>query len=252
MATKKYIREKSKDFDAHFVDQFKMKEALTVYYHACNEAEAAGLEQPPIPNYIGECFLKMARKLGNRYNFRNYSYLDDMIGEAIIKCMKKVRKFDPTRGTSAFSYFTSVIWWEMIAVLSEEKKMVYTKNRAFLSGDLESYSMEFDDDQKMQFTQFIDTLDIGPDALGAKKKTLTPDQRRKRKFDATPSPLFPDEPLIDDVDDVDSEFLDADLVEDEDEDHERLDALSLKAVPTDDGGFEIPVPPSDIFTIKIK
>jgi hypothetical protein len=138
----------------------------------------------------------------------------------------------------------------MIAVLSEEKKMVYTKNRAFLSGDLESYSMEFDDDQKMQFTQFIDTLDIGPDALGAKKKTLTPDQRRKRKFDATPSPLFPDEPLVDDVDDVDSEFLDADLVEDED--HERLDILSLKAVPTDDGGFEIPVPPSDIFTIKIK
>ena len=40
-------------------------------------------EKPPIPRYIGECFLKMANRLSFKPNFVNYMFKDDMICDAL-------------------------------------------------------------------------------------------------------------------------------------------------------------------------
>ena len=49
-------------------------------------SEEAGNQPPPVTNYIGECFLKIATHLSYRPNFINYTYKDEMISDGIENC----------------------------------------------------------------------------------------------------------------------------------------------------------------------
>jgi len=42
--------------------------------------------KPPIPRYIGECFLKIANHLSFKPNFVNYMFKEDMISDGIENC----------------------------------------------------------------------------------------------------------------------------------------------------------------------
>ena len=56
----------------HYVDNKKFLEAITCWRENCQDAEEAGDEVPPLTNYIGECFLKIATHLSYKPNFINY------------------------------------------------------------------------------------------------------------------------------------------------------------------------------------
>ena len=49
--------------------------------------------KPPVTNYIGECFLKIANHLSYRPNFINYTYRDDMISDGIENCLQYLDNF---------------------------------------------------------------------------------------------------------------------------------------------------------------
>ena len=63
----------------HYVDNEKFLDALTAYKTSCKEATDRGEEKPILPNYIGECFIKISNHLAYKGNFINYSFRDDMI-----------------------------------------------------------------------------------------------------------------------------------------------------------------------------
>ena len=54
---------RSKAKPEHYVDNKKLYAEMQVYLNAVKEAEEAGDEKPRIPEYIGECLLKIS----NRY-----------------------------------------------------------------------------------------------------------------------------------------------------------------------------------------
>lgn len=56
----------------HYVDNDKFYEEIKKYHDAYHAAKNAGKDLPQIPNYIGECFLLIAQRLGTNRNFRNY------------------------------------------------------------------------------------------------------------------------------------------------------------------------------------
>lgn len=56
---------------AHYVDNEKFLHALIAYKASCNEAVAEGRDKPILPNYIGECFIKIATHLAYKGNFIN-------------------------------------------------------------------------------------------------------------------------------------------------------------------------------------
>ena len=47
----------------HYVNNKEFLEALVVFKAQCAKAKEAGEKRPPISNYIGECFLKIATHL---------------------------------------------------------------------------------------------------------------------------------------------------------------------------------------------
>ena len=47
----------------HYVDNKLFLQAMTEYKEKCDKAKARNRKNPPVTNYIGECFLKIANHL---------------------------------------------------------------------------------------------------------------------------------------------------------------------------------------------
>jgi hypothetical protein len=73
----------------HYVNNKEFLAALIEYKKDIEDAESNGLPKPPIPNYIGECILKIATHLSFKPNFVNYMFKDDMISDGIENCFHR-------------------------------------------------------------------------------------------------------------------------------------------------------------------
>ena len=73
---------------------------------------------------LGTDIVKIATGLGFAPNFINYSYKDDMIGDAVLKMLTALRnkKFNIDSGNNPFSYFTTIAFHAFINRIKKEKK----------------------------------------------------------------------------------------------------------------------------------
>ena len=73
---------------------------------------------------LGRAIFDIAHHLGYRPNFINYSYKEDMIGDAIVKMVQALenKNFDPDKGFPAFSYFNKIAWWAFVNRIKKENK----------------------------------------------------------------------------------------------------------------------------------
>lgn len=77
----------------HYVNNKAFTAALVEYMEKYN-ATPEGERKPQVSNYIGDCFLRIARKVAVRSNFFQYTYRDDMIGDAVEDCLIYIHNFD--------------------------------------------------------------------------------------------------------------------------------------------------------------
>ena len=112
-----------------YVNNKEFLEAILEHKKRCVLAAAEGKPKPQIPDYIGTCLLKIARKLSNRYNFVNYSFKDDMISDALENCLVYFDNFDETKTKNPFSYFTQIIYWAFVRRIKRERTQVYIKHK---------------------------------------------------------------------------------------------------------------------------
>jgi hypothetical protein len=111
----------------HYVNNSDFLEALIKYRENIAIAEEQEQEIPPLPDYIGECFLLIAQRLSYRPNFINYVFKEDMISDGIENCLQYVRNFDPDKSQNPFAYFTQIIYYAFIRRIQKEKKHLYVK-----------------------------------------------------------------------------------------------------------------------------
>lgn len=114
----------------YYVDNKRFYQEMKIYIDLCREAEEQDDEYPQIPNYLGECFYKIATKLATKPNFANYSYKEEMIGDGIENCIHYVRSFNPDKYQNPFAYFTQVVWNSFIHRINKEKKQQYVKYKS--------------------------------------------------------------------------------------------------------------------------
>ena len=84
----------------HYVNNKELLEAMVVYRKKVAIAKEKGTDPPPISNYLGECFLKIATHLSYKPNFVNYMFREDMIGDGIENCVQYIHNFDPAKSNS--------------------------------------------------------------------------------------------------------------------------------------------------------
>lgn len=127
----------------HYVNNKELLEALIVYRFKVEKSflELNGREptredrakrwegKPPIPNYLGECFLKIATHLSYKPNFVNYMFRDDMISDGIENCVQYIHNFDPEKSKNPFAYFTQIIHYAFLRRIQKEKKQLEIKTK---------------------------------------------------------------------------------------------------------------------------
>ena len=113
----------------HYVNNKEFLQAIIDWKEKVKDAESAGEEQPPVTDYIGECFMKIAQHLSFRPNFINYSYKEEMIGDGIENCLQYVNNFNPEKSKNPFSYFTQIIYYAFIRRIQKEKKQTHVKHK---------------------------------------------------------------------------------------------------------------------------
>jgi hypothetical protein len=119
---------KEKKRSEHYVSNKEFHQALVDYKKMVDDAKDKNLPKPKIPNYIGECFLKIANHLSYKPNFVNYMFKDDMICDGIENCVQYIHNFDVTK-KNPFAYFTQVIYYAFLRRIAKEKKQLEIKTK---------------------------------------------------------------------------------------------------------------------------
>ena len=119
---------KGKKVQEHYVNNKEFLNALIEFKRKVNNAKENELVRPRIPNYIGDCFLKIATHLSYRPNFVNYVFREEMISDGIENCVQYIDNFDPDRG-NPFAYFTQIVYYAFLRRIAKEKRQLEIKSK---------------------------------------------------------------------------------------------------------------------------
>ena len=165
----------------HYVNNKEFLEALFVYrtkvendFIKKNNREPTKEDRgkhwegkPNIPNYLGECFLKIATHLSYKPNFVNYIFKDDMISDGIENCIQYIHNFDTEKSDNPFAYFTQIIYYAFLRRIQKEKKQLEIKNRIL---EKSGYDQVFFDDNQIDGQNYSDFNSI-KDSIQSKMRT---------------------------------------------------------------------------------
>jgi len=174
---------KTKKKSEHYVDNKKFLQAMIEYKDKCNKAEKRNRKSPPVTNYIGECFLKIANHLSYRPNFINYTFRDDMISDGIENCLQYLKNFNPDKSNNPFAYFTQIIYYAFIRRIQKEKKQTNIKYKMIEQGGIDEFSVlpgDTNNDYKNQFLEFL--RKNKPSAEEPQKNEIKIKKRKKRTY----------------------------------------------------------------------
>lgn len=161
---------------AHYVDNKKFLQALIEYRQQVLEAQEKGLPKPIVSRYLGECFIKIATHLSYKANFINYTFKDDMISDGIENCLTAVEKFDPTRSSNPFAYYTQIIYFAFVRRIQKEKKQQATKYKLLENIDIDQIVSQSEDNEELvnhlmeMVRKQVDTIDPERREIKTKKK----------------------------------------------------------------------------------
>ena len=111
----------------HYVDNEKFLVVMRDYREKYLKSKDDEIEPPQIPDYAGECFLKIAERLSHRPNFINYAFREEMVSDGIENCVMYASNFNPEKSTNPFAYFTQIIYYAFLRRIEKEKNQLYIK-----------------------------------------------------------------------------------------------------------------------------
>ena len=176
----------------HYVNNKEFSLAVVDYCEKVDKAKKQKSKKTPIvPNYIAECFLKIAEGLSHKSNFIRYTYREEMVMDAVENCLKAIKNYDIETATrtgtpNAFAYFTQISWYAFLRRIEKEKKQqdIKLKYIANIGVDelVDTSSGEIPSDETMAF---VDNLRARIDGVRANdlywKDIVTEEKKKKRK-----------------------------------------------------------------------
>ena len=145
-----------------YVNNKDFMEALEEYKRKKKHTIENNLPPPKIPNYIGECFHKIAEGLSHKPNFINYPFRDEMIADGVENCLMYFENFDSKKTQNPFAYFTQIVFYAFLRRIQKEKKQMYIKYKATEQmGILDEYELlELEEGNNRQFEIYDNVLEF--------------------------------------------------------------------------------------------
>ena len=177
---------------SHYVDNKKFLQSLIEYRALVDKASLEGKPQPQVPNYIGECFIKIATHLSYKSNFINYTFKDDMISDGIENCLTAVAKFDPTKSSNPFAYYTQIVYFAFIRRIQKEKKQQATKYKMIENIDIDQIITQEQGNEELS-NQFLDYVRKQLDQIDIEKRVVILPKKNKLAEENTQSIIDSDD-----------------------------------------------------------
>lgn len=184
---------KSKRAAIHYVNNREFSQAVVDYCEDVSAAKSAGNEIPIVPNYIAECFLRIAEGLSHKSNFIRYTYREEMVMDAVENCLKAIENYNVEAATrtgnpNAFAYFTQISWFAFLRRIAKEKKQQDVKLKYLSQSGLEDFIVSNTSDAaSVQAVQaFVDTLKDRIDKVKEKDdkfKVYAKEEKKRKKRD---------------------------------------------------------------------
>lgn len=145
-------KSKTKEKKPHYVNSKVLLQQITDYYNNSDEDM-----DPELALNVQ----KIAKGLSYAPNFINYSYKDDMIGDAVVKMFTALqnKKFDVTSGHNPFSYFTTIAFHAFINRIKKEKKYreVVSEYQESVYEEIMGSDNDVDSNQRVNYTNPYDS-----------------------------------------------------------------------------------------------
>ena len=130
--------------NAHYVNNADFSQAVVDYVTEANKARNDKVEVPKVPDYVAQCFLRIAEGLSHKSNFSRYTYREEMVMDAVENCLKARNNYNLEAATrtgkpNAFAYFTQISWFAFLRRIAKEMKQQDVKLRYLEKSGIENF-----------------------------------------------------------------------------------------------------------------
>lgn len=125
------------------------------------------LNRGKITNKLGTMFLKLVERYSHRANWRGYSYVDEMRGQALVQLSQVGLQFNEAKSDNPFAYYTTAVMNSFTRVLNLEKQNQTIRDNLLIEhGHLPSYSRQMRDDAAVKKLRESAESDSGGSDMG--------------------------------------------------------------------------------------
>jgi len=149
----------------HYVNNADFSQAVVDYVIKANTAKKGNKDIPKVPDYVAQCFLKIAEGLSHKSNFIRYTYREEMVMDGVENCLKAISNYNIEAATrtgkpNAFAYFTQIIWFAFLRRIAKEKKQQDIKLKYLTNSGIEEFLTNELGEENSQavISSFVDTL----------------------------------------------------------------------------------------------
>ena len=149
----------------HYVNNADFSQAVVDYVTVVEEAKKNSKQIPEVPDYVAQCFLRIAEGLSHKSNFIRYTYREEMVMDGVENCLKAIENYNIEAATrtgkpNAFAYFTQITWYAFLRRIAKEKKQQEVKLKYLTQSGIENFiDNDLGDDMSQQVAgAFVDTL----------------------------------------------------------------------------------------------
>jgi hypothetical protein len=165
----------------HFVlnDDGTWREVLRSHWKGDLKTGHFSTDHAQITNRLGAMFLKLCERYSFRANWRGYSYVDEMRGQALIQLTQIALQFDEGKSQNPFAYYTAAVTNSFTRVLNIEKRQRDIRDDLLQdSGQMPSWTRQMESSQAHHaeierinalkdaemIAKTVESMDIDPDA----------------------------------------------------------------------------------------
>ena len=182
----------------HYVNNADFSTAVGSYVQKVEKARKEDTDIPKVPDYIAQCFLKIAEGLSHKANFIRYTYREEMVMDAVENCLKAIGNYNLEAATrtgkpNAFAYFTQITWYAFLRRITKEKKQQEIKLKYLTKSGIDSFiDTGSEATASDTATHFVDTLRDRIQRVRSsdeEMKEIVKKERKKRKVKIADSDL---------------------------------------------------------------
>ena len=148
----------------HYVNNSDFSTAVVEYVERVVIARKDETKIPTVPDYVAQCFLKIAEGLSHKGNFIRYTYREEMVMDAVENCLKAISNYNLEAATrtgkpNAFAYFTQITWYAFLRRIAKEKKQQEIKMKYLTKSGLDTFvDVGTEEVAAATALHFVDTL----------------------------------------------------------------------------------------------